>query len=73
MILFDADREISTSSFSDTNSIFTFLPDQAIASNAAMVRSTLRVFPLPASTLKPTHAVELGKEECLINDVAVTV
>jgi len=46
---------------------------QAISSNAAMVHSTLRVFPLPASLLKPAHAVELGKEECLINDAAVTV
>jgi len=38
-----------------------------------MVHSTLRVFPLPASLLKPAHAVELGKEECMINDAAVTV
>jgi len=38
-----------------------------------MVHSTLRVFPLPASLHKPAHAVELGKEECMINDAAVTV
>jgi len=46
---------------------------QALSSNAAMVQSTLRVFPLPASLLKPAHAVELGSEQCTINDAPVTV
>ncbi len=45
---------------------------QAVASNGPMVHATLRVFPL-AARFKPTHAVELGVEECVINEAAVSV
>lgn len=44
----------------------------ALSSNRDMVLSVLRVAPLPAQ-YKPTHAVDLGTDDCVINDVAVKV
>lgn len=37
-----------------------------------MIKTTLRVFPLPAAH-KPPHAVELGSDDCVINEVSVRV
>lgn len=60
----------------DSIEIFFDSPDASlltsISANRDMVLSILRVPPLPAQ-YKPAHAVELGVEDCVINDVTVRV